>query len=175
VRFASALIAVVLVCQSVRAWNDSDLADVTRFCTTITDADAATLDRVEGRIDAIKHEGAAIAALQAKRGQVATDAAAARNRVAIQRRDAEALRLQLSYLSPAMIEERRVVSADLTAHLEVLDRLRQIEALLEIELAGIEAEITARRAKFDAATLSTIAASESVLRSCLQDRRVRLK
>jgi hypothetical protein len=175
VRFAAALIAVLLVCQSVWAWNDGDLADVARFCTTITDADAATLDRVEGRIDAIKHEAAAITALQAKRERVATDAAAARNRVAVQRRDAEALRLQLSYLSPVMIEERRVVGADLTAHLEVLDRLRQIEALLEIELAGIEAEITARRAGIDSATLSTVAASESALRSCLQDRRFRLK
>jgi hypothetical protein len=169
------LIAVVLVCQSVWAWNESDLADVVRFCMTITDADAATLDRVEGRIDAIKHDAAAIAALQAKRERVAADAAAARNRVAVQRRDAEALRLQLSYMSPAMIEERRVVSADLAAHLEVLDRLRQIEALLEIELADIEAEITTRRARIDSTTLNTVAASESALRSCLQDRRVRLK
>ncbi len=174
-RFAAALIAIVLGSRSALAWNDGDLVDVARFCTAIADADGATLDRVAGRIDAIKREGAAIAALQAKREQVAADAAVARNRVADQRRDAEALRLQLSYLSPAMIEERRVVGADLAAHLEVLDRLRQIEALLKIELAGVEAEIAARRTKSDSAALGTVAASEAALRRCLEDRRGRLR
>jgi hypothetical protein len=175
VRFAAALIAVVLASRVVWAWNDGDLVDVTRFCATIADADGTALDRAEERIDAIKRETAAIAALQAKREQVAAATAAARNRVINQRRDAEALRLQLSYLSPAMIEERRVVGADLTAHLEVLDRFRQIEALLEIELAGIEAEIATRRTRIDAATLSAVAVTEAALRRCLADRRDRLK
>ena len=174
-RFAVALIAAVLVGRSASAWNDADLADIARFCAGIADADGATLDRVEGRIDAIKREGAAIAALQAKREQVAADAVAARNRVALQRRDTEALRLQLSYLSPTMFEERRVVGADLTAHLEVLYRFRQIEALLEIELAGIETEITRRRAGIDSSALSTVVMSEGMLRRCVADRRGRLR
>ncbi len=174
-RLVAALIAVVLASRSACAWNDADLLDVARFCSALANADGATLDRVEGRIDALKREGAAIAALQARREQVAADAAAARNRVAVQRRDAEALKLRLSYLSPTMIEERRVVGADLTAHLEVLDRFRQIEALLEIELAGIEAEIATRRARIDSAALSTIVTSEDALRRCLGDRRSRVR
>src|SRR5262249_46329735 len=139
------------------------------------DAEGAALDEAEHRIDAIKREGAAIAALQAKREQVAADTAAARNRVVGQRRETEALRLQLSYLSPTMIEERRVVGADLTAHLEVLAGSRQIEALVEIEGAGMETEIAARRAGINSLVLSTAATSEGTLRRCRKARRNRLR
>jgi hypothetical protein len=74
-----------------------------------------------------------------------------------------------------MTEERRVVGADLRAHLEVLDRLRQIEALLEIELGQIDADIAIRRARMDPAAMRTIAASERELRRCLEARRSRLR
>ena len=56
-----------------------------------------------------------------------------------------------------------------------VDRLRQIEALLEIELVGIETEITTRRAAIDSAALGTVSMSEGTLRTCLDERRNRLK
>lgn len=174
-RYAAALLAVILAAPGASARDEIDLADSARFCAAVTGADGAALDRVEERIDAIKRDIAALAALQARREQVAADATAARQRVANQRRDSDELRSQMANLSPTMVEERRVVGADLRAHLEVLDRYHQIEALLAIELTQIDAEIATRRARTDPSVLRTIAASEPELRRCLEERRNRLR
>lgn len=178
-RHACTLIVVILAGQSASARNDTDpnaiLIDVRAFCSAMADASGPTLERAEERIEAIKRDSAAVAELESKRGKVAADTVVARARVTAQRRDVDALRSQLVHLSPAMIEERRLVGADLLAHLEVLDRFRQTEAVLEIELAGIEAEIAARHARTDVAVQAAVAASESELRRCITDRRKRLR
>ncbi|MGE0422948.1 MAG: hypothetical protein AB7O88_11820 [Reyranellaceae bacterium] len=174
-RYAAALLAVMVTGPSASARSEIDLADAARFCAAVFEAGGGALDRAEERIDTIKREIAAIAALEAKRAQVAAEIATARQLVARQRRDVEALRSQLANLSPTMFEERRVVGADLTAHLEVLDRYRQIEALLEIELTQVDGEIATRRARMDPSASRTIAASEPELRRCLEERRRRLR
>lgn len=161
---ALALILVVVTGHDAAAQISTNpyakFVDVRAFCAALADANSQALGLAEKQIDVIKREIAVIAALQAKRGKVAAEAVEARARVAVQRRDVDELKTRLSHLSPAMIEERRMVGADLMAHLEVLDRFRQTEAVLEIELAGIEAEI---------------AAKESDLRRCIADRRDRLR
>lgn len=174
-RNTRALIVAFLALGGPSARADAELADVARFCSAMADANGAALDRAQARIDAIKGEIAALVALRAKRDRVAADAVAARAQIANQRRDVEALRVQLAHLSPAMIEERRLASADLVAHLEVLDRYLQTEGVLEIELGGIDAEIAARRAHADRPALATVATWESELRRCLADRRERLR
>jgi hypothetical protein len=173
-RHACALIVAILAAGGAAARDDPNLADVARFCSAIAHAGSASLDRAAERIDAIKRQIAAFAALQAKRDRMAAEVAAERARVARQRHDVEALRARLANLSPVMIEERRVTGADLTAHLEVLDRYRQTEAVLQIELDAIEAEIAARRALADRPAELTVATSERELRRCLEERRARL-
>jgi hypothetical protein len=175
VRYTRALIVAFLAVGGLSARADAELADVTRFCAAMAGANSAALDWAQARIEAIKREIAALVTLRAKRDRVAADTAAARAQVANQRRDIEALRMQVAHLSPAMIEERRLASADLMARLEVLDRYRQTEGVLEIELGGIDAEIAARRAHADSPALATVATSESELRRCLADRRERLR
>ncbi|MBX3499650.1 MAG: hypothetical protein KF889_09415 [Alphaproteobacteria bacterium] len=174
-RYACALVVAVLSTGDASARNDPDLTDVARFCSAVAHADSATLDRAAQRIDAIKREIAALAALEAKRDRLAAEAAAEGDRVAGQRRDVEALRTRLTHLSPAMFEERRLTGADLTAHLEVLDRYRQSEAVLLIELRAIEDEIAARRARADLPAQRTVATSERELRRCIEERRARLR
>lgn len=174
-RYACALIVAVLAAGDASARDDPDLTDVARFCSAVAHADSASLDRAAERIDAIKREIAALTALEVKRDRLAADAAAEGIRVAGQRRDVEALRARLAHLSPAMFEERRMTGADLTAHLEVLDRYRQSEAVLLIELRAIEDEIAARRARADLPAQRTVATSERELRRCLEERRAGLR
>jgi predicted nucleic acid-binding Zn-ribbon protein len=133
---------------------------------------------------------AVLADLQTRRGTTERDALQAHGRIAAQRRDIDALRTRLAQLSPVMIEERRLVSADLTAHLEVLDRLRQTEGLLLIELATLEEEIGEKRTQIDrlarsipplrtladslAAARATVTAAEDQLLRCIALRRQQL-
>lgn len=174
-RHACALIIVLLAGHSASARGDADidalLVDVHAFCSAMIDAPSRTLDLAEQRLEAIKREIEAIATLRVKRERTAADAAAARSRVANQRRAAEELKTRLSHLSPTMVEDRRLVGADLAAHLEVLDRYRQTEAVLAIELAGIDAEITAKGMP----ALATVSTSEADLRRCIAEGRRRLK
>jgi len=74
-----------------------------------------------------------------------------------------------------MIEERRLVSADLMAHVDVFHRYHQTEALLHIELARVEAELAARRTQGDARIRAAVSASEGDLRRCIALNRIRLR
>lgn len=179
VRYALALILAVAACRNAVAQSNDDsdamFADVRAFCSIMAEASHQTLDHAERQLDAIKTDMAAIAALRAKHDKLAADTVNARARVAGQRREVDDLKLRLAHLSPVMIEERRLVGADLTAHLEVLDRFHQIEALLEKELAGIAAEIASRRDQLAAPMRTAVLTSESDLRRCIADARSRFK
>lgn len=174
-RHALALILFLADASGATAQGEIDLTNVATFCAAIATADGRALDLAERRIDAIKGELDAIAELETRRTRVSADAVKARSRVEIQRRDAEALREQLSHLSPAMIEERRVVGADLTAHLDVLLRYQQDEALLGLELARLDAELAARQAQIDGRVRAALSAAEPDLRRCIGARRALLR
>lgn len=174
-RCALALILVFTAGQNALAQSGSDiyamLADVSTFCATMAKADPRTLNLAEQSIDSVKREIATIAALRVRHDKVAADAVAARARVVAQRRDIEELKTQLSSLSPTMVEERQLFSADLTGRLEVLDRYRQTEAMLEIELAEIEDQVLATNPPAAAFIQAMVSASEGALRRCIADRR----